>query len=262
MHAPGASKQDPTKYSLFTAQKMDVLSKIGRIYDRKNKQFKGEAMRPSDKYLNPRFEELIDAYDGGKFNPDIESWRAKNSAGEYYLELLKAYHEHQAFTGKQIPTKNSWDKYSYVVPSVEAEGLERLQKDNYNAFKATKDYFQRGFNFLSTDDSFGAAINANKEQRNKIVPVYYVDPTDAKFVSHDVASTIVLFAGMANQFRRKSEIVGSVMIMRDLLQEREILDTNENSCSNVYQEDGKFKLVLICTKKASVAGEEILIAVI
>lgn len=36
-----------------------------------------------------------------------------------------------------------------------------------------------------------------------------------------------------------------------------ILDTNENSCSNVYQEDGKFKLVLVCTKKASVSGEEI-----
>ena len=36
-----------------------------------------------------------------------------------------------------------------------------------------------------------------------------------------------------------------------------ILDTNENSCSNVYQEDGKFKLVLVCTKKAFVSGEEI-----
>jgi hypothetical protein len=36
-----------------------------------------------------------------------------------------------------------------------------------------------------------------------------------------------------------------------------ILDTNENSCSNIYQEDGKFKLVLVCSKKASVSGDEI-----
>ena len=225
MHAPGGSKQDPTKYSLFTAQKMDVLSKIGRIYDRKNKQFKGEAIRPSDKYLNPRFSELIDAYSGGKFNPDIESWKAKSSAGEYYLELLKAYHEHQAFTGKQIPTKNSWDKYSYVLPSIEAEGLERLQKDNYNVFKSTKDYFQRGFNFLSTDDSFGSVINANKEQRHKIVPVFYISPTESKFVSHDVGTTILLFCGMANLYKRKSEINGAVMVMRDLVEERPVLET-------------------------------------
>lgn len=36
-----------------------------------------------------------------------------------------------------------------------------------------------------------------------------------------------------------------------------ILDTNENSSSNIYQEDDKFKLVLVCTKKASVSGEDI-----
>ena len=36
-----------------------------------------------------------------------------------------------------------------------------------------------------------------------------------------------------------------------------ILDTNENSWSNIYQEDDKFKLVLVCTKKASVSGDEI-----
>lgn len=36
-----------------------------------------------------------------------------------------------------------------------------------------------------------------------------------------------------------------------------VLDTNENSWSNIYQEDDKFKLVLVCTKKASVSGDEI-----
>jgi len=220
--APGGAEENADKYAIYKAHELELVTQRGRLYDSKNKQYKGEAVRPNSKYANSKFNSML------SIDENTGDFTAKNEAGKYYIGLITEYHKHQSYCGKRIPTKNSWDKYAYVLPSIEAEGLEKIQKDNYNVFKSTKDYFSRGFSFLSTDDSFGAVINANKEQRNKIVPIYFVDPTDAKFVSHDVASTIVLFAGMANQFRRKSEIVGSVMIMRDLLQEREILDTNEN----------------------------------
>jgi len=36
-----------------------------------------------------------------------------------------------------------------------------------------------------------------------------------------------------------------------------VLDAKEGSSSNIYQEDGKFKLVLICAKKAGVSGDDI-----
>ncbi len=36
-----------------------------------------------------------------------------------------------------------------------------------------------------------------------------------------------------------------------------IFDTKENSSSNIYQEENKFKLVFVCTKKASVSGDDI-----
>lgn len=216
--APGGAKENADKYALYKAHELELITQRGRLYDSKNKQYKGEAVRPNSKYNNPRFKSLVD------IDPITEKMIPKTEAGKYYVSLLEVYHEHQSFCGKQIPTKNSWDKYSYVVPSVEAEGLERVQKDNYNVFKSTKDYFSRSFSFLSTDDSFGAVINANKEQRNKVIPIYYTSATDAKYVSHDVGSTIVLYAGMANLFKRKSEIIGSVMIMRDLLSERELLD--------------------------------------
>ena len=36
-----------------------------------------------------------------------------------------------------------------------------------------------------------------------------------------------------------------------------VLDTKENSSSNIYQEDNKFKLAFVCNKKVSVSGDDI-----
>lgn len=204
------SSINPEKAALYEAEKLDILGQISRIYDYNSKTFKGIAVRPNDLYLNPKYQALM-----------------KNApAKKYYEALLEQYQKSQKLVGNQIPTKNEWDTFSYVVPSVEAEGIERLQKDNYNVFKASKDYFKRGFQFLSTDDSYGAVINANKEQRNKIIPVFYTNPVSEKYISHDVGSTIILFAGMANMFKRKSEIIGSVIMMRDIIERRDIIDVN------------------------------------
>ncbi len=217
--APGGAEENADKYAIYKAHELELVTQRGRLYDSKNKQYKGEAVRPNSKYANSKFNSML------SIDENTGDFTAKNEAGKYYIGLITEYHKHQSYCGKRIPTKNSWDKYAYVLPSIEAEGLERLQKDNYNVFKSTKDYFQRGFNFLSTDDSFGAVINANKEQRHKIVPVFYISPTESKFVSHDVGTTILLFCGMANLYKRKSEINGAVMVMRDLVEERPVLET-------------------------------------
>ncbi len=164
-------QSNPDLTAIYEAHKMDLLQQKARMYDAKNEQYKGVAVRPNSNYANPKYAALMS-------DPN-------SPAAKYYTALLKVYHEHQKVCGKQIPHKNDWDKVSYVVPSVEAQGLEKLQGDNYNVFKSTKDFANREFAFLSTDDSYGAVINANKEQRNKIVPVHYINPTEARFVSHD-----------------------------------------------------------------------------
>lgn len=202
----------PDLLASYEAHRLDLLQQKSRMYDAKNQQYKGVAVRPNSKYANPKYDALM-------ANPN-------SPPAKYYNALLKVFHEHQKFCGSQIPHKNDWDTVSYVLPSVEAQGLEKLQSDNYNVFKSSKDFVQREFSFLSTDDSYGAVINANREQRNKLVPIFYIKPTEARFVSKDVGSTIVLFAGMANTFRRKSEILGSVIMMRDLVEQREVLEEN------------------------------------
>jgi hypothetical protein len=36
-----------------------------------------------------------------------------------------------------------------------------------------------------------------------------------------------------------------------------VLDTKENSSSEIYQEDDKFKLIFVCAKKSSISGNDI-----
>ena len=205
---------DPDLIAITEAKALDLVGQIGKLYDRVNKQYKGAAVRPNSNYVNPRYEAL---YSPANIN---------SPATQYHKKLVEVYSRQQAISGKQIPVKNDWDTFSYNFPSVEAEGLERIQNSNGNVFKSSKDYLTREFTFLETDDSYGAVINANKEQRNKIVPIYFINPVDARYVSHDIGSTIILYAGMANMFKRKSEIHGAVIMMLDLVQRRAPLQSD------------------------------------
>jgi hypothetical protein len=213
-HGVAGSQPEVDKHAIAEARLIDLRSQANAMYDKKNDQFKGTVVRPNSKYLNPKYEAIQEG------NPAVKA---------YYDKLLEIYTKMQKTIGPNNQIKNDWDTISYAVPSMEAEGFERLQQSNYNVFSSTKDYLQRGFTFLETDDAYGATINANKEQRNKIVPTYYTTPTDAKYVSHDIGSTIIAFAGMASMFKRKAEITGSVIIMRDIIERREVLDVTANN---------------------------------
>ena len=213
--AAGKTKPvDPDLVAITEAKALDIVGQMGKLYDRVNKQYKGAAVRPNSTYVNPRYEAL---YSPGNID---------SATTQYHKKLVEVYSRQQAICGKQIPVKNDWDTFSYNFPSVEAEGLERLQNSSGNVFKSSKDYLTREFTFLETDDSYGAVINANKEQRNKIVPIYYINPVDARYVSHDIGSTIILFSGMANMYKRKAEIHGSVIMMLDLIQRRAPLQSD------------------------------------
>lgn len=213
-HYVTGREPDADKHAIAEARLIELRSQANAMYDKLNDQFKGTVVRPNDKYLNPKYEAIQNG------NPATKA---------YYDKLIEVYTRMQKYLGPNNQIKNDWDTISYAVPSVESEGFERLQQDNYNVFSSLKDYTTRGFTFLETDDAYGASINANKEQRNKIIPINFTTPTDAKYVSHDIGSTIITFAGMANMFKRKSEIAGSVIVMRDIIERREVLDVTANN---------------------------------
>jgi LysM repeat protein len=231
----GKTSPDPDKVAYYEANERAITSLMDKIYDSVNNQFKIAAVQPNDSYKNPKYAKLIDA----KGNPI-------GPAGKYYQALLNIYTRKQKMLGQTPQPRNSWESFSYIAPSMRSEGLEKVQKDG--AWSAVKDSVKDTFQFLSTDVNYGDAINANKESRNKMIPIHYVNPLDEKLVSRDIASSLVLFAGMTNMFRRKSEIVGSVMVMRDIIQKREVLNVDAGNNPRIHRFSKMLKGTKLSTK--------------
>lgn len=184
-----------------------INSMISKIYDPVYKQFKYTAVRPNSKYANPKYTAL--QQDTASFN--------------YYTALLDLYKERQKLLGKgSNQIKNSWDNFSYMAPPIRSTGLEKVQKDG--AWQAGRDAIKNSFEILSTDVNYGDLINANGENSSKMVPIFYTNAIDESLVSRDLASTIVQFSGMANIFKRKSEINSAVVMMRDVIKDRKPLE--------------------------------------
>ena len=208
---------DTDRVQYLQQEQKALQSLMDKMYDSVNQQWKITAVRPNDKYKNAKYEAL------------------KNNAPAfaYYKAMMGFYYKKQQLLGQSSLPKNSWDKFSYIVPSVRSEGLEKVQKDG--AWNAAKDSLKENFQFLSTDVNYGDLINANKESRAKTVPIFYTNPLDSKLVSRDIASTLVLFGGMANMFKSKSEIAGSVMLMRDIIKEREVLEVTAGNNAIIHR---------------------------
>jgi hypothetical protein len=209
--AKDAALIDTDKVQYYQQEVNALQSLMDKMYDSVNRQWKISAVRPNDKYKNAKYEEM----------------QRNAPAFAYYKAMMNFYYKKQQLLGQSSLPKNSWEKFSYIVPSVRSEGLEKIQKDG--AWNAAKDAVKDNFQFLSTDVNYGDAINANKESRSKTIPIFYTNPLDSSLVSRDIASTLVLFGGMANMFKSKSEIVGSVMVMRDVIQNREVKEVNASN---------------------------------
>lgn len=210
--------KDTAKMFVASADVQIYQKAIDEIWDDYNKTFRGSAVMPNSKYANPKFDAMIDR----KGSNDVTQWVAKNSAGEYYKSLMTEYVQHQKLVGYGNLIRNSWDTFSYMAPPVRSEGLQKIQKDGM--FEAAKDFGRDTFKFLETDIAYGEAINANKELRNKVVPIHFVTPIDEKFVSRDIGSTIIQFGGMAYMYNRKSAIQGAVIMMSDVIERRAVLE--------------------------------------
>ena len=226
----GLATPDPDKIAYYSSNIASIQSLMDKIYDSVNNQFKFAAVQPNDSYKNPKYAAL----------------ERNTAAFAYYNALMKIYQSKQKMLGQTALPKNSWESFSYIAPSIRSEGLEKVQKDG--AWNAVKDSIKDDFQFLSTDVNYGDAINANRESRNKMIPIFYVNPLDQKLVSRDIASSMVLFSGMTNMFRRKSEITGSVMVMRDIIKERDVLELTASSDPRAHRLSKILKGTKLSTK--------------
>ena len=193
-----ATNQELKIKKLRTALSTNMLGKLPR----------GEWVKPkASKYANPKYTE-------------IQNDPKKKRYYDFVLEEMQKGHK---MVGTSRMEKNSWDSFSYLMPSIRKEGLDRVMEQG--AITAGKDMLKDGFSITETADDMAIYDNATGElQRN--IPVRYTNLVASKDISKDIASSLYRFRHMAHNFKTKSEIVGQVMLYRDIIENRETIEVD------------------------------------
>ena len=155
-------------------------------------------------------------------NPKWAAIQADPKLKEYYDFVLKEFRKGQDLIGTSRMYTNPWDTYSYILPSIRKQGIDRVREQG--VWKTAKDLFDEATTTQDTDDMYGK-YNSVTGELEKRVPVYYTNLVPAENVSVDVASSLYQFRDMAHNFEQKSQVAGTAMVMRDLMLNREVLAT-------------------------------------
>ena len=197
--AEAASMQDIKMQKLRQKLNYNVITVDGISVPR------GEWIRPKkSKYTNPKYEAI----------------QADPKKKRYYDFMLKEFQAGQKMVGINRFSKNTWDDFSYIMPSIRKQEFDRAREQGL--ISSTKDMLEEGFSTQTTDTQFGL-YNEKSGELKKSVPVYYTGLEESKNVSRDIASSIYGFRHMAHNFVAKSDIVGQVMLFRDILKNRDTI---------------------------------------
>lgn len=150
-------------------------------------------------------------------NPKFNSMPAQ--AKKYYNLLLDVYKEDQSKIGKSGLMRNSWDDFSYIIPSVRKSAYDKVREDGFK--NSAKDMLLDGFTTQETDTEFGELVKANGE-RVMAIPRYFTNTIEASVVSKDITNSIIKFNDMANRYRYKGEITGVVNVMQAAIENRKV----------------------------------------
>ncbi len=142
---------------------------------------------------------------------------------KYYDFVLQEVQEAQRMIGVKRMDKNTWDKYSYLMPTYRKEDYDRAKENG--TFNAVGDMLKDGFTIQETNHDYYTYDQNNKDAERR-VPVYATNRVPSKEVSKDVASSLYRFRHMAHNFKTKSEILGQVMTFQEILKNRKTLETN------------------------------------
>jgi len=206
------------------------------------KQLKANGFENTDSYLNAQINRdqlnkfLNKNYINGKpagdwVQPDPKVYtNAKYTAiqndprlKKYYDFVLQEFQTAQRMIGVNRMDKNTWDKYSYLMPTYRKEDYDRAKENG--TYNTIKDMLQDGFTIQETNHDY-YTYNQNNKDIEKRVPVYATNRVPAREVSKDIASSLYRFRHMAHNFKTKSEILGQVMIFQEILKNAKTLETN------------------------------------
>ena len=222
-------QEDSDAYSMQTGRLQELIKFKDANYNSLTGSPRREWVRPrKDKYTNPKYVKIQN-------DPILKEYY------DFVLEELQKGHE---MVGATRMDKNSWDKFSYLMPSIRKEDVDRLREQGLLA--GTKDILKEGFSIVETDDQFGT-YDQNSGELNKRVPVYYTNRVPASDVSRDIASSLYKFRHMAHNYKVKSEVVGQVMLFRDIIKDRKTLATNSGGIEYIQKtaEAMGFKMPLL-----------------
>tara|TARA_R110001592_G_scaffold362251_1_gene675518 strand:+ start:7246 stop:11628 length:4383 start_codon:yes stop_codon:yes gene_type:complete len=200
-----AGEQDTQAY-LDGQQRRDATLK------HRNKNFKngaavGDWVQPNPTvYLNPKYTAIQN-------NPRLK---------KYYTFMLQQFHQAQDMIGRKRMDKNSWDKYSYLMPTYRKEDYDRAKENG--AFNTFSDTMKDSFTIQETNHDY-TTYNENNRDVDYAIPVYATNRVPSREISKDIATSIYRFRHMAHGFKSKSKVSGQVNIFRDILKHAPTLET-------------------------------------
>tara|TARA_R100000951_G_scaffold116176_1_gene126893 strand:- start:12486 stop:16859 length:4374 start_codon:yes stop_codon:yes gene_type:complete len=221
-------KEDSDAYSMQTGRLQELEKFKRRNYNTETGTPIGDWVSPDPKvYLNPKYTKIQN-------NPRLKKYY------DFVLEELQVGHR---MIGPKMD-KNSWDKFSYLMPSIRKKDYDRLREQGIIA--GTRDMLKESFSLVETDDQYGT-YDQNTGELNKSVPVYYTNKVNARDVSRDIAGSLYQFRHMAHNYKAKSEAVGSVMLFRDIIKNRKVLEENSSGIEYIQKtaESMGFKMPLL-----------------
>ncbi len=194
------SNPERAAYAKISLDQID--QEIRFIYNEYNDTFRGDAVQPNDSYKNPKYAALQNTADF-----------------KYYQKLLSVYHDKQSKLGRTNQLKNSWDDFSNII-SVRGDTLGQIQSSGF--MEASKDLIKSAFTVLDGETEFGELTD---DSGGKVVPIFFTGTMDAKVATRDLTGAVIQFARMADLFEAKSKIHASVILMRDIIENREVIKT-------------------------------------
>ena len=224
----------------------EILDEFGE--DRKVEGYKNALIRKNEleKYLRRNYPLGKPAGDWVQPDPDVytnkkyEAIQKDERLKNYYDFILGEFQTQQKRIGTNRMDKNDWDKYSYIMPSYRKETYDRLKEKG--VYNTGKDLLDDAISIQETNHDF-YTFNETSEDIYKQIPVYAVNRVPSKEISRDIASSIYRFGHMTHNFKTKNDILGQVMLFRNILKNRETLDTTSAGMSiiNKVAQDLGFK---------------------
>ena len=193
----------------------DANTQIAKLKQKRSFNINPVTGQPRGSFIKPKASKYT--------NPKYTAIQNDAKKKRYYDFIVKEFVKGQKMVGSKRMTKNSWEEFSYIMPSIRKNELDRVYEEG--AIETVKDVFKESFTPQNTDIIFGN-YNEKTGELEKSVPVFYVNNVPAKDVSKDVASSIYAFRDMAHNYAAKSEIVGQVMLFRDIIKNRDTLKVN------------------------------------